>query len=113
MCNKKSLILWIRKVFFLPPPQTKYFIASLLSALACSIPLAIRYAVKLVIVAQPSSNDSPLANEISKSFISKDLPKLFNSKLSITWFKINWSILPDLAIKPFLSKLFFEFFHHF
>ena len=65
--------------------------------------MAIRYAVKLVIVAQPSSNDSPLANEILKSFMSKDLSKLFNSKLSITWFKINWSILPDFVIKLFLS----------
>ena len=61
-----------------------------------------------MIVAQPSSNDSPLANEISKSFTSKDLSKLSILKLSITWFNINWLILPDFAIKPFLSKFFFE-----
>ena len=48
-----------------------------------------------MIVAQPFSNDSPLANEISKSFISKDLSKLFNSKLSITWFKINLEIIDN------------------
>ena len=33
---------WIRKLFFLPPPQTKYFIGLLLLPLAYSIPLAIR-----------------------------------------------------------------------
>ena len=39
---KKNERIQIRKVFFLPPPQTKYFIGLILLPLECSIPLAIR-----------------------------------------------------------------------
>ena len=64
------------------------------------IPSAIKYAVNLVIVAQPSSTDSPFTNEKSKFLISKDLSKEPSPKLSIAWLRINSSIFPDFATSP-------------
>ena len=100
-----SLIKSIKAVFFLPPPEIRYLI--LLSVTVFSIPFAIRYPVKFVIVEQPFSNERPLANELSKSLISKDLEYVSILKFSIIWLVINWSILPDFEIFPFSSNFLF------
>ena len=74
----------IKKLFFLPPPQIKYLIKLLLFLLhEYSIPLAIKYPVKLVMVAHPFSKESFLAKDISKSFISNEFVYELTLKFSI------------------------------
>ena len=59
-------ILLSKNLFFLPPPLTRTFLTSGSALIA----LDIIYEVYSVSVAAPSSNDSPLMNDKSKSFIS-------------------------------------------
>ena len=63
-------------MFFLPPPQINTLKTSLLTLDKSENRAApITLAVKSVSVVAPSSKERPLANETSKSFVSKD--KLF------------------------------------
>ena len=89
----------IKKVFFLPPPQTNVFVEIFLSKLFTnSIPFAIKCAVNFVIVAHPSSKDKPFAKEISKFLMSNDLSYFWISKLSNAWLSIKSLTFPDFAI---------------
>ena len=74
LSEKFSFKQFIKKSFFRPPPATNIWDEVLFfKSLTKLIPSVIRWAVNLVIVAQPSSNDRPFTNDKSKSFISNDL----------------------------------------
>ena len=68
-CGIFFFILSIKILFFLPPPQTKTFLTLVVNEDKAS---PIIFAVKSVSVAVPSSRESPLAKETSKSFTSND-----------------------------------------
>ena len=71
LLNKFSLIFFNKTLFFLPPPQTRTsFIFCLEFVIDKFNSCPIIQAVKSVRVVAPSSSDNPLANEISKSFVS-------------------------------------------
>ena len=98
--------------FFLPPPQTKISLI-----LLCLSKNVVKFSPKIlavnsVSVAAPSSSDNPLANEISKSFVSKETLSLsiLLLKSSCACSKIISLVWPLDAIKPLLSNLCFEFF---